>query len=194
MQRALVFALAASLATGCSPAARKYLGAGVFFGGGVVAAAGASEIRPCVPVDPTYAEPNHTYTCTTGHTDRVVADPTVGVPLLIGGLLVAGLGVAILVTADHRSESAGSIPQRPSAPFPLDKTTACALTGRYLHQVVSCSGPILLVAGTYAELSDVHLRDDATLDEQRLNVCFEHRAEWVVADATTESCGRAFDQ
>ncbi|HEY1537034.1 MAG TPA: hypothetical protein VGF76_23600 [Polyangiaceae bacterium] len=115
---------------------------------------------------------------------------------------MAFFGVVILATgfAKDRPESTTSAPRPPTEPFPLDMTAACALLTRRLtqaefpstehlarYQVASCRGP-LRVSATRAELSGVYLRDDTTLDEQRLNVCFEHRAEWVVTKASTEDC------
>jgi hypothetical protein len=94
----------------------------------VTAGVGASALDACVPNNgsPDYA-PNHPCTKRPDF-----ARPDVGRPALVGGLLAAFLSVVVLVTGftDEHAESAGSTPQRPSAPLPLDTTTACALTGR----------------------------------------------------------------
>jgi hypothetical protein len=93
-----------------------------------------------------------------------------------------------------------------AAPFPLDVKTACALAQRYLggpvfsasgalirFRVVSCRGPIRVAKDT-AELVDVYLRAASTTEEEKLNVCFEHRAAWFVASAGTASCGSVFNR
>ena len=92
------------------------------------------------------------------------------------------------------------------APFPLDVKTACALAQRYLggpvfsasgalvgFRVVSCRGPIR-VARDKAELVDVYLRTTSSAEEEKVNVCFEHRAVWSVASAGTASCGSVFNR
>ncbi|HEX3850904.1 MAG TPA: hypothetical protein VHW01_08050 [Polyangiaceae bacterium] len=166
---------------------------------------GAGELSHCVPDESPNADPHHPCIA---HPDRDPARPDIGRPLLVGGLLIAFFGVVLFATgfAKDRSESATSAPRLPTAPFPLDMTAACALLTRRLdqaefpsteqlarYQVASCRGP-LRVNATRAELSGVYLRDDTTLDEQRLNICFEHRTEWVVAKASAEDCDATFIQ
>jgi hypothetical protein len=108
MRRTLALVLAASLATSCAPTTRKYVGGGIAFGGLLVAAAGVAALRPCVPVDAAHAEPNHPDTCTTGHSNGVIAYPNVGVPLVA------------------RAEPAQSFPYAALAPRSMRSTSSCS--------------------------------------------------------------------
>lgn len=201
VRRVVAVALAVSLATGCTPAARRYVGGGIFFGGLASTLVAGAALEPCVQDVSPNAEPHHS--C---RPDSSLARPDIGRPMLIGGLLTAFFGIAIFATgfSERPSEQERSSPRPPRDPFPFDATAACALLTRRLdrpdlsttdrlagYHVAFCHGS-LRVAATRAELSDVYLRDDVTLDEQRINVCYEHRSEWVLVSASAEGCGDGF--
>jgi hypothetical protein len=142
-----------------------------------------------------------------------------GLSLIIaGGMVFAGnmgsraspaapVATASMPTSKLQTVAPVKLPHRLPAnsngpvPFPLDVKAACALAQRYLggpvfaasgaligFRVVSCRGPIR-VAKDKAELVDVYLRATSTAEE-KVNVCFEHRASWSVASAGAASCGR----
>ncbi|HEX3850895.1 MAG TPA: hypothetical protein VHW01_08005 [Polyangiaceae bacterium] len=91
-------------------------------------------------------------------------------------------------------------------PFPFDVESACALAQRYLERplplasgaligfrVVSCRGPIQVSKGN-AALVDVYLRADSTAEQEKVNVCFEHHADWSITSVGTASCGGIFNR
>jgi hypothetical protein len=209
MNRVLPLMLAVSLSTGCTPATRQDVGAGILVIGAVMAVVATRKLAPClgdntaVPPDPCATD-----ACT------AASNSTNGIPLLVGGLSLIFLGSVALVTSTAGRASppnpvvSGSTPLRESRPpdpawvflahddepqpFALDLETACALTERYLEQpvfstggaligfrVMSCRGP-LQVSKDHAILENVYLRGAASTEE-KVNVHFEHRAAWLVA-------------
>lgn len=143
--------------------------------------------------------------------------------LLAGGMVLAGniaghasavSGVAAAPTPAPKldpatplelSETLPANSDNPT-PFPFDVETACALAQRYLERplplaggaligfrVVSCRGPIRVSKGN-AALVDVYLHADSTAEQEKVNVCFEHRVDWSITSVGTDSCGSVFNR
>ena len=209
--------LAVSLSTGCTPATRQDVGAGLVVIGAVAAVVATTKLAPClgnntaVPPDPCATEAR-----------SAVSNSTNGIPLLIGGLSVILLGGIVVATSSAGRasppaaivhDSTASPRSRPPdppliylarddepQPFALDLETACALTDHYLEQpvfstkgaligfrVMSCRGP-LQVSKDHAVLTNVYLRAASSVEE-KVNVYFVHRSGWLVASIGVASSG-----
>jgi len=210
MQRLLVGIVAISFCVACTPATRQTAGAGTAVVGALSMAVGTDILIPCANetnaandarcsdgAHPAGSNSKAGVPLLLGGLSLVV----IGVVLMVGVEAARPPAPAQLPAKPEPAVEPVSPPdpwpalpsrQEPS-PYPLDVQTACGLTERYLNQPVvspsgildalrveSCRGPVVVLEDR-ARLMNVYLRAASTLQLQAVTICFEHRADWIVA-------------
>jgi len=167
-------------------------------GGAGLSVAGGSFNSMIFPSCLAYQEPHHT--CVRWNEPL---SPKVGLPLMIGGLGVALIGGALLVSAQPKERPpTPSVPAPPDEPTTLDRTDAVGMALAHLVLVglegdakpsklagVDDAQVTLRASDKHAELWDLRIRRAPDETWRSVSACYEYEHEWrLVSLRTTPGC------